>query len=263
MNLRNSSPIHPAPSGAASPFRSFPASGAFGAGWLPKPVLVLVLALAWGACGQPVGKSYQSLEALAADSEIVVVGTIVSVENTQRPFSLAGMDAVEFSVSECLKGGGAKTLHFVVPAWSWPDRELTNWVTSKAPLLVFLSESARLGNRQASRFRYAPRTRDAVVDLGSNAPPHLLTPDYQPVRGAAAILAQARKAIAATKSGAYDIISTNVPLDRLPKDYWASWAFLPAPCCARTLRHASTRARTMTATVFSPCAATRPVSGTP
>jgi hypothetical protein len=229
VNLRESSPVHFTLLKAASPFRVFFPSGAFRAGRLTHPGLLLVLALSWGAFGQPVGNSYQSLEALAADSELVVVGTIASVEDTNQPPSLDRLDAVKFSVKECLKGETSKVLQFVVPRWSWPDRELTNWVTSQTPLLVFLSESARLGNRQASRFRYAPRTPDAVVDLSSNALPRLLTPDFRPVRGVAAILAQARTAIAATKSGVYDIVSTNVPLDRVPKEYWASWAYLSVP----------------------------------
>ncbi len=189
----------------------------------------MVLALSWSAFGQPVGKTYQSLEALAADSELVVVGTIASLEDTNQPLSLNRLDAVRFSVKEYLKGESSKALQFVVPRSLWPDRELSHWVAAKTPLLVFLSESARLGNRQASRFRFAPRTRDAVVDLSSNAPPRLLTLDYRPLRGVAAILAQARTAVVATKSGAYDIISTNVPFDRVPKDYWASWVSLSIP----------------------------------
>ena len=234
MNFLKSSPVHFARLKAASGFRVLLPSSAFRAGQLTTLGLLVVLALPWGAFGQPLGKSYQSLEALAADSELVVMGTIASVDDPNQPLSSGRLDAVRFSVDECLKGESSKTLHFVVPRSLWPDRELTNWVTSKVPLLVFLSESARLGNRQVSKFRYAPRTREALVDLSSNAPPRLLTPDFRPVRGFTAILAQARMAITATKSGAYDIVSTNVPLDRLPKEYWASWASLSIPVARST-----------------------------
>jgi WD40 repeat protein len=229
MSFREGSPVPFGLLKAASPCHVFLPPGASRTGAITKAGLLLLFALSWGAFGQPIGKYYQTLEALAADSELVVVGTIASVEDTNQPLSLDRLDAVKFSVKECFKGESSKTLHFVVPRSRWPDRELSNWVTSKTPLLVFLSESARLGSRQVSRFRYAPLKRDAVVDLSSNAPPELLTLDYQPVRGAAAILAHAKTAVEATKSGAYNIVSTNVPLDRIPSGYWASWVGLSIP----------------------------------
>jgi WD40 repeat protein len=183
--------------------------------------------LSWNAFGQPVAQSFQSLEALSADSELVVRGTIVSVENSNKPPSLNRLwEAVTFSVEESLKGDAPKTLQFAIRIVMWPDTTLTNWAASKTPLLVFLSESARSGNRQASRFRYASRTHAAVVDLSSNAPPRLLTLDFQPVQGAAAILAQAKTAIAATTTGTYDIVSTNVPFRPYPG---VGFAYLSVP----------------------------------
>ena len=194
--------------------------------------LVLIFALAGRAVGQPVGKSYESLEALAADSALVVRGTIVSAEDPNKSSWRQTGDTVTFAVQESLKGDAdtSKPFQFVMPRTSWPDRTLTNWAATKTPLLVFLSASERLGNRRASRFRYAPRSRAAVVDLSSNAEPHLLTLDYQPLLGVTAILRQAKAAVQATKSGAYEIVSTNVPFDRLPKGYWTlGSAYLSVP----------------------------------
>lgn len=216
MNLQKRNPVLFAFRKSASPSFVFLPPGA-----ITKAGLSLLFALSWSAVGQPTGKSFQTLEALSADSELIVRGTIMSVENSNKPPSVHWWDAVTFSVEESFKGEAPKSLQFVLPAVSWPDPTLSNWIASKTPLLVFLSESARLGSRQASRFRYAPRARAAAVDLSSNAPPQLLTPDYQPVRGAAAILAHTRTAVEATKSGAYDIVSTNVPFDRLPSGYRA------------------------------------------
>jgi WD40 repeat protein len=183
----------------------------------------VLLAVSWSALGQPTGNLFYTLEALSADSELVVRGAIVSVENSNKPLSWNRRDAVTFSVEENLKGNAPKSLQFVLPfhSSSVQMQVLTNWIASRTPLLIFLSESSRQGSRQVSRFRYAPLTRAAVVDLSSNAPPQLLTPDHQSVRGVAAILARAKAAVEATKSGDYDIISTNVPIDQVPKGYGA------------------------------------------
>ena len=104
MNFLKSSPVHFARLKAASGFRVLLPSSAFRAGQLTTLGLLVVLALPWGAFGQPLGKSYQSLEALAADSELVVLGTIASVDDTNQPLSPGRLDAVKFSVDECLKG---------------------------------------------------------------------------------------------------------------------------------------------------------------
>lgn len=185
--------------------------GAFRTGTTTTAGLLLLLALSWSAVGQPVRFYTQTLEALAADSELVIRGRIVSVENSNKQPTLDRWCAVTFSVEESLKGHPPKTLQFMIPQASFPDRELSNWIASTTPLLVFLSESARWGSRQASRFRYAPLQRAALVDLSSNASPRLTTPDYKTVGDAAAILARTRTAIEATKSGAYDIVWTNAP----------------------------------------------------
>jgi len=204
-------------------------AGASRIGTITKVGLCLLFVFSWTVVAQPVGKSFHTLEALAADSELVVRGAILSIENSNQAPSLNRWEAVTFAVVESLKGDAPKTMQFVIPSVSYPDRTLSNWIASKTSLLVFLSESARLGNRQTSRFRYAPFTRAAVVDLSSNAPPELLTPDYQPVLGAVAILARARTAIAVTKTGAYNILWTNVPFGRIPSGYAAPWAYLSLP----------------------------------
>lgn len=229
MSPRKRSPLLLTLVKSASACLVFFLPGASRAGAITNAGLLLFFTLAWSAFGQPIGRSFQTLEALSADSEFVVRGMIVSVENLDNPLSLHRWNAVTFSVEESLKGDVPKTLQFMVRPVSLPDPAVSNWITSKTPLLVFLSESVRMGSRQASRFRYAPTQRAALIDLSSNAPPQLLTPDYQPLRGAAAIVAHARTAIETTKTGAYEIVWTNVPLDRIPKGYEAAWVNLCIP----------------------------------
>ena len=106
--------------------------GAFRTGTTTAAGLLLLLALAWSAVGQPVKSFVQTLEALAADSEIVVRGTIVSVENSNKPPTLDRWNTVTFSVEESLKGHPPKTLQFVIPQVSFPDLEQSNWIASKA-----------------------------------------------------------------------------------------------------------------------------------
>ena len=178
--------------------------------------LLFLLALAFFACSQVCAQmlpvtTFDSLEWKTADSDLVVVGRVMTIHRDDK-------ETVTLHVDETIKGPPIKDLTFALLT-DWPIQKPDRWDTNDS-LLVFFVESRRIGpgmmsdtRRFLSRYRYTPRlggdftspdyaagARIALVPgekrrIYSAAGAHLNDPD--------AILAIVRAAAAATKGGRY------------------------------------------------------------
>jgi hypothetical protein len=123
--------------------------------------LAAVAFLAMPARGQPQVEEVDSLEWMAADSALVVRGTIVAMETETTRSEHTLWRTVTFRVDRTLKGEHRPTLRFVV--WTnTVNKEIDRWKEQGRPLLAFLEESrclvASSRDPEYARFPFAPRS---------------------------------------------------------------------------------------------------------
>ncbi len=147
--------------------------------------LAVVVGARGTASGQPIGSHFDSVEWMAADSTLVVQGTIVAVK-TEREEEYGEWQTVAFRVEETLKGEKRTMVHFAVDASGSRDK-ISQWRNDGRPLIVFLDESRRLASRMAGssglsgrrfvRYPFAPRS-GYVSDSFLELVPDSQTPAY-------------------------------------------------------------------------------------
>ena len=126
--------------------------------------LVLILAVlavpASRVDAQPIVDDVESIELMAADSTLIVRGTILAMKTVEKPPGYV-WHTVAFNVSETIKGEHRAVREFLVLA-NTVEKDLQRWREQNRSLLVFLEESrytvARWGRREYLRFPFAPRT---------------------------------------------------------------------------------------------------------
>jgi hypothetical protein len=157
------------------------------------------------ARGQPVLESVDSIEWMAADSSVVVCGTIVAHKSEEDPQGLV-WHTVTLRVDETLKGRHRTTVQFVVAA-NTIEKQLATWKQTGRPVLAFLDESrcvvSRTRLRRFARFPLSPRkgwAKGSFVELDPAATPGAYTLDLKPITRPEEILRATRDAIAAPPS---------------------------------------------------------------
>jgi len=183
--------------------------------------IFLASACALACIAQPGMPTYESLEWMAADSDLIVRGRIASIEPWSisalpYPASIFPYSIVTFKPDETLAGPALNEIQFTAQAGSYPDESpLRRWMKDKTSLLVFLRESRRSGDRVAERFHYALRAQwnNSFVDLraptqkgskkgydeeGFTRPADLYTMTGERLTNPDEILARLRAAVAAT-----------------------------------------------------------------
>lgn len=130
--------------------------------WPILGAIVCLSTLAYFAAAaraQPLAQDLDSIEWMAADSSLIVRGSILAVETDNERESFP-WHRVYFRVEETIKGTHHRSLAFIVKS-SAGDREIRQWRETR-PVLVFLKESrfvvARWRQRKYSRYPFAPRT---------------------------------------------------------------------------------------------------------
>ncbi len=142
--------------------------------------LVAVVTTGGTAWGQPVSSHFESIEWMAADSTLVLYGTIVGVK-TEQEEEHDVWQTVAFRVEETLKGEKRTTVRFAVDASGSGDK-INLWRNEGRPLIVFLDDSRKLAARMAGssglsgrryvRFSVAPRSgyvSDSFLELADDA----------------------------------------------------------------------------------------------
>jgi hypothetical protein len=176
----------------------------------------ILLAAAWTATpvlGQPIVESVDSIEWMAADSAVVVRGTIVAHKVEEDPPGMV-WHTVTFHVDETLKGPHRPTLQFVVAA-NTIEKDVARWKQLGRPVLAFLDESrfvvARYRYRKFARFPLAPRngwSKGSFLELDPNSKFRACTLDLK-------TLTRPEEMVRATK----DAIATTPASGKLC-DYW-------------------------------------------
>src|SRR5690242_16367759 len=95
--------------------------------------MLLVLSLAAAARGQPVVEEIDAVEWMAADSSLIVRGTVVAEQINEEPEGFV-WHTVAFRVDETLKGVHRPTLRFIVQT-NTIDKEIGRWKDERRPLL--------------------------------------------------------------------------------------------------------------------------------
>ena len=137
----------------------------------------LLLALPATAHSQPPPAQLESLEWLTADSDAVVRGRIVSISHDRDRDTTGGWETVSFQADETLKGPALQSFRFAARS-AGMEKALASWAKDRSPLLLYLVESRRIGDRHASRFRFSPRIgygRLCFVELTPTAAPQAMT----------------------------------------------------------------------------------------
>jgi hypothetical protein len=159
--------------------------------------------LVWTAVtarGQPIVEDIDSVEWMAADSSLIVRGTVIAEQIKEEPEGYV-WHKVAFRVDETLKGEHRPTLQFIVQT-NTIDKEIGQWRDESRPLLAFLDDSPRVVARWRSknwaRFPFAPRTgycNGSFLELGRQGAPACYTLDFRALRGTEPILEATRNAI--------------------------------------------------------------------
>ena len=162
--------------------------------------MMLVLSTAATATGQPIVEDIDSVEWMAADSSLIVRGTVIAEQINEEPAGYV-WHTVAFRVEETLKGQHRPTLKFIVQT-NTIDKEIGRWRDERRPLLAFLDDSprvvARWGSRKWARYPFAPRTgyrKGSFIELGRQGLPACYTLDLRALAGTEPILEAARSAI--------------------------------------------------------------------
>lgn len=153
------------------------------------------------ARGQPLVTDLDSVEWMAADSALVVRGTVVGLETEKAPEFL--WHTVTFRVDETLKGEHRPSLRFLLQSNTRDEKDITRWKEQGRPLLAFLRESrcvvAKWHYREWSRFPFAPRTgyrERSFLELAPGAESPAYDLSLKALDGPEAILRATREAIA-------------------------------------------------------------------
>ena len=128
-----------------------------------------LICMAPPACGQPLFGRLASVEWMAADSSLIVRGTIEAL-STEKERDRGLWHTVTFRVAETLKGEHRPTIQFMMQSNDVPSEweAIKQWKSRRPELLVFLHESKCLVARDSPRYarcEVAPRTgrRDGSV----------------------------------------------------------------------------------------------------
>src|SRR5262245_20001237 len=139
---------------------------------MTRPLLILSLALglASGVAAQPIGITVDTLDWMAADSQVVVRAVVVDSvheeDDTQRHW-----DTVVIKVRETLKGPHKPFHTFVIRNWYSSDpKELARWKKAEQEVLIFLVKSWRFGEK-ASLYELTPcrNSLQGVIELAPDA----------------------------------------------------------------------------------------------
>ena len=169
---------------------------------VPWPVIALfAIAMASPARGQPIVEDLDSLEWMAADSSVVVRGTIIVHKSEEESPGLV-WHTITLRVDETLKGPHRPTISCAVGS-NTIEKELARWKQSGRPVLAFLEDSryvfSRWRYREYLRFPLAPRkawVKGSFVELDPATRPGVYTLDLKPITQPEEILRAAREAIA-------------------------------------------------------------------
>lgn len=140
-----------------------------------------LMCIATPAYGQPLFGRLDSIEWMAADSSLIVRGTI-EVLSTEKEPEGGLWHTMRFRVQETLKGEHQPSVQFVMQSNDVRSEVelIDGWKARNEPLLIFLHESKCLvahGNRMYARYDFAPRTgfrdRSLIVLKSENENPVL------------------------------------------------------------------------------------------
>jgi hypothetical protein len=158
--------------------------------------------LLWTAAarGQPIIENIDSVEWMAADSTLIVRGTVIAEHKSEQPEGFV-WHTVAFRVDETLKGEHRSALRFIVQT-NTIDKEIGRWRDERRPLLAFLDDSprvvARWHSRKWARYRFAPRTgyrKGSLLELGREGAPSAYALDLRALARSEPILEATRNAI--------------------------------------------------------------------
>ena len=188
---------------------------------------------------QPIVDDVDSIELMAADSTLVVRGTILAMRTEEKPPGYV-WHTLAFGVDETLKGQHRPRREFVVLT-NTVEKDLERWREQDRPLLVFLDESrctvARWGRREYLRFPFAPRTgypKGSFLELDPGARSRAYTMDLQPTTDPETILRATKTAIAAPGQAArlcvhqatppnVGLVRVSVPMDGRLEEQARKW----------------------------------------
>jgi hypothetical protein len=187
----------------------------------------ILMCMAAPAYGQPLFGRLDSIEWMAADSSLIVRGTIETLSTEKDPDGSL-WHTVRFRVQETLKGDRQPSVQFLMRSNDIPrEVELIDeWKSREEPLLVFLSKSKCLvarGNRRHARYDFAPRTgfRDqSLVALKSENENPVLTMAQQAL--SREDIVEATKAAIAFPGDGATLCSHSflLPADLVRDTYW-------------------------------------------
>jgi hypothetical protein len=162
--------------------------------------MLLVFSLAATAKGQPIVEDIDSVEWMAADSSLIVRGTVIAEQVNEEPQGFV-WHTVAFRVDETLKGEHRPTVKFIVQT-NTIDKEIGRWREDRRPLLAFLDDSprvvARWLSRKWARYPFAPRTgyrKGSFLELGRQGTTTCYTLELRALAGTEPTLEATRNAI--------------------------------------------------------------------
>lgn len=191
--------------------------------------LVCALLLPMVVIAQPMGKSFDTPQALVANSKLVVRGKLLSVESDPTQSFIADWAKAVFEVKEYLKGTGPKTLVFEIKGANNGDLVVHDHVRSGAEVIGFFCQSLSFHSLKASRYRYAPRTgnfRGSFIDLAEGSKTPLLSEDLKEIAGPGSVISAVKAAITATQSGKYKLEARKVDPQKVPIAFRAPWVYV-------------------------------------
>jgi hypothetical protein len=168
------------------------------------PFLIIFSAVVtWAVPGgaQPLYMTVESLEWMAADSTVVVRGTIAGTSPATGPHGEA-WSLVSLKVAETLKGKHEPALS-VLSYYRAGDQQFVRWGQPGQDMLVFLVDCRRLGQDHAAAPKLALRPASSpCIELKTGIKSQVFTLDGECPNDPQIVLARARAAIAAVPQGA-------------------------------------------------------------
>src|SRR5947209_5772361 len=140
---------------------------------MARPLLVPSLALcrATEAGVQPIGVTVETLDWMAADSEVIVRSVVIDVVH-EVDASKTEWDTVVVKVRETLKGRHKPFHTFAIRNWYSTDpEELSRWKKSGQEVLVFLVPSDKALGAKVALYRLTARkaSRGGLIELAPAA----------------------------------------------------------------------------------------------